>query len=76
MGRITPIGYDRLIRVFEKVGFRISRVRGDHVVMVKEGVYRPLVIPRRKEVPVFIIKNNLRIAGLSREEYFKLLEEA
>jgi len=26
------------------------------------------------EVPVFIIKNNLRTAGISREEYFALLD--
>jgi len=31
------------------------------------------VIPRYNEVPVFVIKNNLRIAGISREAYFDLL---
>jgi hypothetical protein len=35
---------------------------------------RPIVIPDWPEVPVFIIKNNLRSGGLSREKYFKLLE--
>jgi hypothetical protein len=50
------------------------RSEGDHFVYTKEGVIRPIVIPDWPEVPVFIIKNNLRSAGLSREEYFKLLE--
>jgi predicted RNA binding protein YcfA (HicA-like mRNA interferase family) len=74
MERITPIPAKRLRRVFEKAGFRCVRSEGDHFVYTKEGVIRPIVIPDWPEVPVFIIKNNLRSAGLSREEYFKLLE--
>ena len=35
----------------------------------------PLVIPDWDDVPVFIIKNNLKSAGISREEYFLLLED-
>ena len=75
MARITPIPYYKLVKVFQKAGFRVSRIKGDHVVMVKEGLYRPLVIPTRREVPVFVIKNNLRVSGLSRQEYLKLLQE-
>ena len=40
---------------------------------VKSGVPKPVVIPDWDEVPVFIIKNNLRTAGLSRDDYFTLL---
>jgi predicted RNA binding protein YcfA (HicA-like mRNA interferase family) len=74
MERITPIPAKRLRRVFEKAGFRCVRSEGDHFVYTKEGVIRPIVIPDWAEVPIFIIKNNLRSAGLSRGEYFKLLE--
>ena len=74
MFKITPIHYKRLIKVFNQLGFHVTRTEGDHVVMIKEGNLRPLVIPKWKSVPVFIIKNNLRSAGLTREEYFKLLE--
>jgi len=73
MPRITPIASRRLRKVFEKAGFRCARTEGDHFVYVKEGVKRPIVIPGWPEVPVFIIKNNLRSAGLTREDYFSLL---
>jgi len=43
------------------------------MVFTKSGAIRPIVIPRYAEVPVFIIKNNLRIANMSRDEYLKLL---
>lgn len=75
MQRITPITASRLRKVFEKAGFKHVRTEGDHFVYTKEGVLRPVVIPDRKEVPVFIIKNNLRTAGITREAYFSMLEE-
>lgn len=51
------------------------RTEGDHFVYTKPGVIRPIVIPDWPEVPVFIIKNNLRTANISREEYFKFLKK-
>jgi hypothetical protein len=44
------------------------------MVFTKPGVLRPLVIPRYDALPVFIIKNILRTAGISREQYFELLD--
>ncbi|MBU1487370.1 type II toxin-antitoxin system HicA family toxin [bacterium] len=73
MGRITPIPADRLCQVFEKAGFKCVRSEGDHFVYTKLGVLRPVVIPDWHEVPVFIIKNNLRTGGISRKRYFDLL---
>ncbi len=75
MPRITPIPAKRLRKVFEKAGFCCVRIEGDHYVFTKPGIQRPIVIPDWDEVPVFIIKNNLRTASLTREQYFKLLEE-
>ena len=60
--------------MFEADGFRLTREHGDHMVFTKPGVIRPVVIPRYDPVPVFIIKNNLRSAGMSRERYFELLD--
>lgn len=75
MPRIVPVPSDELRRVFEKLGFECTRTEGDHFVYTKQGILRPIVIPNRKEVPVFIIKNNLRTGCISREEYFSVLEE-
>jgi len=63
------------MRVFERAGFTCVRIEGDHYVYTKDGVARPIVIPDWQEIPVFIIKNNLRSANISREEYFTLLAE-
>lgn len=74
MSAIHPVHYKTLVGVFERDGFTLDRQRGDHLIYVKPGVIRPLVIPTYHEIPVFIIKNLLRSAGMSRERYFELLQ--
>ena len=75
MPRIVPISAKKFRKVLEKAGFRCVRIEGDHFVYTKTGIIRPVVVPNWSDLPVFIIKNNLRTAGISREEYFSLLEK-
>ncbi len=75
MPALRPVPYTTLVRIFERDGFAFRRQHGDHLIYTKPGVKRPLVIPSYPEVPVFIIKNLLRTAGMSRERYFDLLQE-
>lgn len=75
MPRLTPISWRMLERVFLEAGFRLARQEGSHRVYVKDGISRPIVIPTHAEIPVSIIRNNLRTAGISRDEYFRLLGE-
>jgi len=76
MPKIVPIPASRLRKVFEKAGFKCVRIEGDHYVYTKQGIMRPVGIPDWPEIPVFIIKNNIRTAGMSRELYFELLKRA
>ena len=76
MPRITPIHWRDLERVFLAAGFRFARQEGSHRSYVKESISRPIVIPTYTEVPISIIRNNLKTAGISRDEYFRLLERA
>lgn len=76
MPRITPIHWKDLEKVFLAAGFRFARQQGSHRAYTKPGVSRPVVIPTYDEVPVSIIRNNLKAAGISRDEYFRLLQGA
>lgn len=75
MPKLSAVSWRRLAKVFEATGWNCTRMEGDHMVFTKPGAIRPVVIPRYSEVPVFIIKNNLRIANMSRDEYFRLLSQ-
>jgi hypothetical protein len=51
------------------------RISGDHIVLVKNGMARPVVIPKYSEIGLDIIKSNMRTAGMSRDRYFELLRK-
>ena len=77
MPKITPVDYRTLSRVFELDGFTVKRQKGDHIVLTKPGVPRPVVITTSpRKVPVTHIRTNPTTAGISRERYFELLDEA
>jgi len=75
MPKLSPVHYRLLACVFEKDGFAFVREEGDHMIYTKRGILRPVVIPKYKNIPVFIIKNNLRSGGVTRDRYFELLQQ-
>lgn len=76
MPRIVPVHWRTLEAVFLRAGFVFKRQEGSHRSYVKPGIARPVVIPCYDEVPVFIIRNNLRTAGISREEYLRKIGQS
>ena len=75
MPKFAPVDWKTLERIFVAAGFQFARQDGSHRSYFKNGVARPVVIPAYREIPVFIIRNNLKTAGISRDEYFRLLEQ-
>ncbi len=74
--KITPTHYKVLIKIFELDGFVIQRKKGDHIIMTKAGIKRPLVIKSSpKLVPVTHIRTNMTTAGMTRERFFELLKK-
>ncbi len=70
MPRIPGISCEQAIRALEKIGFRVIR-QGKHVVM-SNGTAR-LTIPRHNPINAFTMGAIARDAGLSPEEFLKLL---
>ena len=75
MPKISPQPYTVLRKIFEIDDWLYIGTTGDHLQMKKKGYLRRIVIPAEKEVPTFIILNNLRTARMSRERYFELLDQ-
>jgi predicted RNA binding protein YcfA (HicA-like mRNA interferase family) len=65
MPRIKPVHWQDLEKVFLSEGFRFAQQEGSHRSYVTAGILRPIVIPTYHEVPVSIIRNNLKTAGIS-----------
>jgi predicted RNA binding protein YcfA (HicA-like mRNA interferase family) len=73
--KIKPTHYQVQVKIFEMAGCVFARTKGDHLIYHYPGAIRPVVIPKYKEVPTFIIRNNMRIIGMSREKYLNLLHK-
>ena len=77
MPRPQPLRVEILIKPFEADRWVRSRQKGSHLSMTEPGHKRPVVIlTSKKEAEVWLIRTNLRTAGMSRERSFALLEEA
>lgn len=72
---MNPINYKKLICIFKKLGFKVNRQKGSHIMMTKKGVKRPIVIPTYDEIRDHIIKANMRTAGIDNDTYEKLLKK-
>ena len=73
--RIKPTSYEVQVKIFEMAGCVYTRTKGDHLIYHFPGAIRPVVIPKYKEVPTFLIRNNMRVIGLTTEEYLELLRK-
>ena len=74
MAGITPIHHREFEKFLLKIGCQFVRQRGDHRIYWRDGLKRPVVVPTYKALPIFIIKNNLRIVDISTEEYLRTLQ--
>lgn len=74
MAKLAPIHWRRFERVLVYLGCCFIREKGDHRIYTRDGLPRPLVVPRDTQLPVFIIRNNLRVLGVSIEEYLNVLD--
>lgn len=75
MPYLAPIKRKEFEKFLEFVGCRLKRQKGDHLIYDRIGLERPIVITADKEVPVFIIRNNLRTLKVSPEEYLEILKK-
>ena len=74
MSKLPVVSGDDLIKVLEKIGYRVVRQRGSHVRLKAPG--KPsLTIPRHKTIKTGLLLKILKDAGLSREEFGVLLRD-
>ncbi len=68
MPELPRISGDDAIGIFRKLGFYIARQKGSHAVLRKDD--KGCVIPKHKALAVGTLKNAMRQAGVTAEEFF------
>jgi predicted RNA binding protein YcfA (HicA-like mRNA interferase family) len=71
--RLLPVSGKKMVKVFRKIGFQVDRQRGSHIVMSKRDVI--LVIPNNETVAKGTERDLIKDAGLTVEEFNKLLKK-
>lgn len=71
MPKLSGIPHLRAVRALERKGFRVARQGAGHIVMSKDNVI--LTIPRHNPVNGYTMGGIIRDAGLTVEEFRKLL---
>lgn len=74
MSVVTSISWKKFEKFVLFVGRKFEREKGDHRIYSRNDLNRPIVFPRDKELPVFIIRNNLRVLKIEPKEYLEILK--
>lgn len=76
MPKIYPTDWRTQLKIFELFGCQYKRKQGSHHILTCPDAKRAVVIPEYDAIDVDIIKNNMRTVGMSRDQYFELLNKA
>jgi predicted RNA binding protein YcfA (HicA-like mRNA interferase family) len=73
MSSLHSLKPERVIKAFERAGWRVVGRKGSHVKLTKEGNINILSIPVHKGKPIKqgLLKDQIKRAGLTEEEFLK-----
>lgn len=73
MPKLTNISGKVAVKAFLKFGYKHVHTSGDHAILQKSGL-PTLSIPLHKEVAQFLLKAQVKKAGIQIEDYIKVLK--
>lgn len=65
---MRPVKWKELVAVCESEGCRFDRQKGDHYIMTKPGLFRPVVIPRKNNLKEDVVLSVGRTIGLTKKQ--------
>lgn len=74
MGKLANISGKKAVKAFVKFGYTHSHTSGDHAILQKPTA-PSLSIPLHKEVAPFLLKSQIKKAGITLKEFLGLLRK-
>ena len=74
MARLPVISGVQFVRAMERAGYYWEHTQGSHMILIHPD-RRRLSVPRQRELGSDLLRALIRDAGLTREEFFRLLKE-
>jgi len=73
MSRLPRISGRDCARALERIGFHFKRQEGSHIILRRDEPFAQVVVPDHKELDRGTLRAIIRHAGLSMEEFVRLL---
>jgi len=73
VGRLAGISGRHAVAAFQRAGWELLRQKGSHAILGKPG-HPNLVIPMHRSVAPFLLRSQIRRAGMTEEEFRALLK--
>lgn len=70
MGSLPSLNPDNIIKILEKKGFILSRIKGSHRLYYNPDTKRRVIVPfHKKDLPKGTLFEILKQAGINRKEF-------
>ncbi|BAZ44002.1 YcfA family protein [Chondrocystis sp. NIES-4102] len=73
MSKLPVISGTECIKGLEKIGFKIIRQRGSHLVLIRENPITTVIVPNHKELDRGTLRAIIRQVDLTVDEFIQLL---
>jgi predicted RNA binding protein YcfA (HicA-like mRNA interferase family) len=74
MAAIPLLRPGEVVKAFERLGWRVSRQKGSHIIMTKEGEISSLAIPNHSQVARGTLRGLLAKSGLTLEGFLSRVD--
>ena len=73
MTKLPVVSGQECVKALQRKGFVVRRQKGSHIIMQRDNPYGLVSIPNHREVKVGTLRNLIKDAGLTVEEFVELL---
>jgi predicted RNA binding protein YcfA (HicA-like mRNA interferase family) len=73
LSRLPLLSWREVVKVLAKAGFQVARQKGSHLILIKDEQIVP--VPKHKEIKRGLLMEIIAEAGLTKEEFLKVLKE-
>jgi predicted RNA binding protein YcfA (HicA-like mRNA interferase family) len=74
MTKLPVISGRDCVKALERAGFLLKRQEGSHIILRRDSPFAQVVVPDHRELDRGTLRGIIRQAGLSVEEFARLLE--
>ena len=73
MSKLPLLSWRKVVKTLAKVGFQVVRQKGSHLILIKNENIVP--VPKHREIKRGLLMEIIAEAGLTKEEFLKLIKE-